>query len=78
MRKGARNWIRTSDLRITNALLYRLSYPGKFSVNCLDAQLSPCVRNNAALALELVGNPAKTGRFSNSGTLHCQTAAAID
>ena len=32
-KNGAENRIRTDDLRITNALLYQLSYPGKLQIN---------------------------------------------
>ena len=32
-KNGAENRIRTDDLRITNALLYQLSYLGKFKIS---------------------------------------------
>ena len=32
-KNGAENRIRTDDLRITNALLYQLSYLGKFEIS---------------------------------------------
>ena len=33
IKNGAENRIRTDDLRITNALLYQLSYLGKFKIS---------------------------------------------
>ena len=73
---GAAERIRTSDPRITNALLYRLSYRGVHDSGCsVSEMLADCHPSAQSKCFVSACNIAKTDRFRAQRSLEPPTAA---
>ena len=72
---GAWEGIRTPDLRITNALLYRLSYPGNNGPKTLD--MIPLQSGLPVAVMSLAAN-AKTARYAKPSGRVVQSSAMGD